>query len=144
MVNIDYYNGFVTKTSVSKERIVVVIPPVNSIKQLFDEWNKVLHFPYSPDDWIFVRDLVTDMYWIEAKEILIYHQQIGNILPTWDVSEYLSFLLSLYEGEYEVEGHDISFYFNIEEKSVIDKFFPGKSLKEELERLNFKTNSHIQ
>ena len=136
MVNIDYYNGFVTKTSVSKERIVVVIPPVNSIKQLFDEWNKVLHFPYSPDDWIFVRDLVTDMYWIEAKEILIYHQQIGNILPTWDISEYLSFLHHLYEGEYEVKKHNMSFYFNIEEKDIIDKFFPGKSLKDEIDRVN--------
>lgn len=136
MVNIDYYYGFVPQTSVSKEKIIIIVPQVNSIKQLFNEWDKILHFPYSPDDWIYIRDLVTDMYWVEAKDIAIYHQQIGNILPTWDVSEYLSFLLSLYEGEYEVKEHNMSFYFNIEEKDIIDKFFPGKSLKDEIDRVN--------
>ena len=74
MVNIDYYNGFVPQTSVSKEKIIIIVPQVNSIKQLFHEWDKILHFPYSPDDWIYIRDLVTDMYWVEAKDIAIYRE----------------------------------------------------------------------
>ncbi|MBR1933529.1 MAG: barstar family protein [Prevotella sp.] len=89
-----------------------VIPPVNSKCVLLNELSDKLDFPsYFGQNWDALYDLFTDFFWIQQKEIRIYHQGLRG-LPESDLQVYMDIIGATKRWWAKYNEHTVKFYLN--------------------------------
>lgn len=131
MKQIYFYSGQTFEHS--PKVFAAIVRPVNNKVDLYMEIQRELRTPFTIGNWESIKKVFNDLYWIKQNEIHIYHESITNIQPSWDISTYLSIIHDIVDT-HSGDTHNIHFYFNSEEKSNVDKYYPGKSVLEETER----------
>lgn len=59
--------------------VVVVDKEIFSIDELFRTFNDAFRFPYFGFNWDALLDCLRDLDWINANEIILYHDRIPNL-----------------------------------------------------------------
>ncbi len=103
----------------------VTIPAVHSKKELLDEYNKWLKFPYFGFNWDALWDLVCDFHWIAQRHIHIYHECV-TLMPIRDLKIFLKLLIDackdwdeIVEETSENQKKTLYIYFNKNEEEFI-------------------------
>ena len=137
MSNISFFRDI--REIVNTNAFTSIIESVNNRVELFKQLNDKLLFPAFDYTWEDLEQQLRNLSWINQNEILIIHNSVAHLQPTWDLSTYLSVI----HDSINCEAHHITYYFNIDEKEYIDKFFPGKNVIEEIKRMNSLSKKEI-
>jgi len=137
MSNISFFRDI--REVVNTNAFTSIIESVNNKVELFKQLNDKLLFPAFDYTWEDLEQQLRNLSWINQNEILIIHNSVAHLQPTWDLSTYLSVI----HDSINCEAHHITYYFNINEKEYIDKFFPGKNVIDEIKRMNSLSKKEI-
>ena len=111
---------------------LVSIPPVNNKRNLLEELSNKLEFPkYFGFNWDALYDLLCDFYWIEEKNIVVFHESVKNI-PNNDLSKYLNIIQATCEWWLKYNDHSVYFVFNYKEKERIKELQSKHSVQSDL------------
>jgi RNAse (barnase) inhibitor barstar len=105
----------------------VIIPAVHSKKELLDEYNKWLKFPYFGFNWDALWDLVCDFHWIAQRHIHIYHESVAS-MPVEDLQCFLEIITDACKSWEKRQQENLLLqkkilyiYFNNKEKRYIQE-----------------------
>lgn len=100
------------------------IPPVHSKRMLLEELSNNLKFPdYFGFNWDALYDLLCELYGIEEKTIVVFHESVKN-LPVFDLSHYLEIIQATCDWWSKCGDHSVFFVFNYNEKEKIYELLP--------------------
>ena len=109
---------------------IITIPKVFNKTELVKCLTNQLGTSNAMMDWDFLRKSLISDTWIKKPKIIINHELLYDLEPSWDLAEYLSiiydFMMWCKSSEVEKE---ISIVFNIKEKEIINMLFPSSSVE---------------
>lgn len=101
------------------EKFINIPESLNSKENLFKFFKNELNFPeYFGHNWDAFYDLLSDLYWLNVKEVVIYHNSLPQ-LNEKDLLLYLETIKDLLENS-DKTGKLLQFAFNIKDKRKID------------------------
>ena len=125
MNNILFVSDFSITTD--QDNSSAIIPAVHSKKELLDEYNKWLKFPYFGFNWDALWDLLCDFHWIPQRHIHIYHESVAS-LPVDDLKIFIRIIIDACKDweNYQRDSHSLPekvlhIYFNNKEKRYIQE-----------------------
>jgi len=129
MSNICFFHEI--KEVMKNSAFTAIIESVNNKVELFNQLNDKLFFPVFNYTWEDLERQLRSLSWISQEKIQIFHNSVIYLQPTWDLSTYLSVI----HDSINCDTHHITYYFSINEKEYIDKYFPGNNVIDEVERM---------
>jgi len=124
------YFGYYQKDYSMESGSVINIPASHSKKELM----RFLQLSFEIEEKNMIFDswqTITSLFDNKLELLELRHEGISKLEPTWDIAEYLSVLYNYIRVRAEKRKQiNVRFLFNINEKDIIDMYFPADSVED--------------